>query len=278
MVDRPALQYVVEEAVAAGLGELCLVSGPGKEAVQAHFAPNEALEAALEASGNAQGLAKARAVTELAKVSTVLQESPKGLGDAVARGRDFAEGEPVAVLLGDDFLDADTPALAQMVDLNERTGASVLLLVEVPQEATSMYGIAAVEPADELAAAGAPAWASRVVRVTALQEKPAPEQALSRLAIIGRYVLSNAVFEVLAHTPPGRGGEIQLTDALQTLVGMDPADGGGVLGIVFTGDRYDTGDKLGLLKATVSLAAKHPELGPDFATWLRGFVAQGENA
>lgn len=274
VVDRPAVQYVVEEAVAAGLDEVCLVTSPGKSMVAAHFASDSDLEAVLATKGDERALAEVRRASAPA-VTTVTQDEPRGLGHAVACAEAFAAGEPVAVLLGDDFVDTATPVLADMCALHEATGASVVLLIEVPDELVSSYGIVEAEPlsAASLGDRGELAERLEVCRVVALREKPPLAEATSRLAAVGRYVLSPAIFEVLRDQAPGRGGEIQLTDALDTLARDASGPGGGVVGLVFRGARYDTGDRLEYLKAVVALAAQRSDLGPDFVDWLRGFVA-----
>ena len=276
VVDRPAIQYVVEEAAAAGLTEVCLVTAEGKEAMAAHFAPADALEAALEAKDDEERLAAVRHASELATISYARQDDPKGLGHAVACAEEFVDGEPFAVLLGDDFCDERDPVLPVMTAIAERTGSSVILLLEVPDDMIRLYG--SVDPvpvavADLPGAGGVPDDAE-VHRLLRMNEKPAPGDEYSNLAIIGRYVFTPAVFDVLRETKPGRGGEIQLTDAINTLASMPVEEGGGVYGLVFRGRRYDTGDKLEYLKAVVQIAADRPDLGPDFTSWLETFVAQ----
>lgn len=276
VVDRPAIQYVIEEAVAANLTEVCLITNPGKEAIEAHFSPAPALEEALERKGDAARLASVRDAASLATIAYVNQGPPAGLGHAVGCAEEWVGGEPFAVLLGDDFLDADDYLLDAMCAIQERTGGSVILLLEVPLEMIRMYG--SVDPvavsAVDLPGEGAVPDGLEIYRIARLNEKPAPGEEYSNLAVIGRYVFNPAVFEVLRNTPPGRGGEIQLTDAISTLASMPAEQGGGVYGVVFRGQRYDTGDKLEYLKAVVQLAAKRSDLGPDFIHWLREFVSR----
>jgi UTP--glucose-1-phosphate uridylyltransferase len=198
-------------------------------------------------------------------VHYVRQGDPLGLGHAVLQAEQHVGHEPFAVLLGDDLIDPRDPLLARMIDVRDRNGGSVVALMEVPLEQIHMYGCVAIRPVD-----GSPD--GDVVEVTDLVEKPAAAEAPSNLAIIGRYVLDPSVFAAIAATPPGRGGEIQLTDALRTLAAADPSAGGGVRGVVFRGRRYDTGDRLDYLKAVVRLAAERPDLGPEFLTWLRAWV------
>lgn len=263
VVDRPALEYVVEEAVHAGLSDVLLVTNAAKPAVEAHFRPAAHLEQALTASGDDAKLATVRASTEMATVSTVEQDAPRGLGHAVLCAAEHVGDHPFAVLLGDDLIDSDDHLLARMLEVQAQRGGSVVALMEVPREDVSKYGCAAVVPTDE----------DDVVTITGLVEKPPVDEAPSNLVVVGRYVLDASVFDVLRTTPPGRGGEIQLTDALQTLAqqGHD-GDGGGVSGIIFSGRRYDTGDRLEYLKAVVQLAMKRDDLAPAFGSWLQDFV------
>jgi UTP--glucose-1-phosphate uridylyltransferase len=266
VVDKPAIQYVVEEAVKAGLDDVLLITGRSKRTLADHFDAVPELEAALEAKGDLDRLAKVRESTELGHVHFVRQGQPKGLGHAVLQAKHHVGQEPFAVLLGDDLIDERDELLSTMLALQERTGGSVIALLEVPPAQISMYGCAAVETFDGAAD-------TDQVRITALVEKPPADEAPSNLAIIGRYVLHPAVFEVLESTEPGRGGEIQLTDALATLAGKPASEGGGVYGVVFRGRRYDTGDRLDYLKTVVRLAAERPDLGPEFRAWLAEFVA-----
>ncbi|WP_199422980.1 UTP--glucose-1-phosphate uridylyltransferase GalU [Actinotalea solisilvae] len=264
VVDKPAIQYVVEEAVAAGLEDVLMITGRSKRTLADHFDSVPELETALEAKGDEKRLAEVRRSTELANVHFVRQGQPKGLGHAVLCARHHVGDEPFAVLLGDDLIDERDPVLPTMIALQQRTGGSVVALLEVDPEQVHLYGCAAVEPlegddADQ-------------VRITGLVEKPDAADAPSNLAVIGRYVLSPAVFDVLDRTEPGRGGEIQLTDALATLAGMPAEQGGGVYGVVFRGRRYDTGDRLDYLKAVVRIAADRPDLGPDLRAWLTEYV------
>ncbi|MFI2753315.1 UTP--glucose-1-phosphate uridylyltransferase GalU [Cellulomonas sp. P22] len=264
VVDKPAIQYVVEEAAAAGLDDVLIVTGRNKGSIEDHFDSAPEVERALEAKGDQGRLDAVRRSSELAHVHFVRQGQPKGLGHAVLQAKDHVGDEPFAVLLGDDLIDERDPLLPTMIALQQRTGGSVIALLEVEPSQISLYGAAEVEalpdaPADQ-------------VRVTGLVEKPPVEDAPSNLAVIGRYVLSPAVFEVLERTEPGRGGEIQLTDALATLADLPAEQGGGVYGVVFRGRRYDTGDRLDYLKAVVQLAADRDDLGPDFREWLAGFT------
>jgi UTP--glucose-1-phosphate uridylyltransferase len=255
VVDKPAIQYVVEEAVRAGLTDVLMVTGRSKRPLEDHFDRNVELELALEAKGDAAKLELVREATDLATVHYVRQGDPKGLGHAVLAAAEHVGQEPFAVLLGDDLIDERDHLLEDMVAVQQREGGSVVCLMEVPQDQISLYGCAAVEGSGD------------VVRITGLVEKPPVAEAPSNLAIIGRYVLSPAVFDVLRRTQPGRGGEIQLTDALQELISLEP-----VHGVVFRGRRYDTGDRLDYLKAVVRLAADRDDLGPPLVAWLREWL------
>jgi UTP--glucose-1-phosphate uridylyltransferase len=265
VVDKPAIQYVVEEAAAAGLADVLMVTGRNKRPLEDHFDRNAELEAALEAKGDADRLAAVRASNDLAKVHYVRQGDPLGLGHAVLMAEQHVGDEAFAVLLGDDLIDPRDPLLATMIAVREQHGGSVVALMEVPIEQVHMYGCVAIRPGAD----------GDVVEVTDLVEKPSREEAPSNLAIIGRYVLDPSVFPAIKQTPPGRGGEIQLTDALRALAVADPSTGGGVRGVVFRGRRYDTGDRLDYLKAVVRLAAERPDLGKDFVAWLREWVEDG---
>lgn len=269
VVDKPALQYIVEEVATAGIDDVLLVTARGKESIADHFDRDIELEDALEAKGDQRRLEEVRHPTELASVHSVRQGKPLGLGHAVLCAKSHVGDEPFAVLLGDDIFDDRDHFLTTLVEVQAQLGGSVVALLEVGTEAMDLYGSASVEVVEGVQ--GVPD--GDVFRLSGLVEKPGPEAAPSAYAIVGRYVLDPAVFDVLERTAPGRGGEIQLTDALQTLTELPAAEGGGVHGVVFRGRRYDTGDKLDYLKAVVKLGADHPELGADFAEWLAGFVA-----
>jgi UTP--glucose-1-phosphate uridylyltransferase len=271
LVDKPAIQWVLEEADAAGLSQRAVITAQGKDAMRDHFAPAPALDAALEAKGDSVRLEALSQLASLGEPTWIVQDHARGLGHAIGCAESFVDGEPFAVLLGDDLLDPHNPMLPAMAAVRARVGGTVLLLLEVPDSMTHLYGVVETAPApadlgDDPHLAGL-----EIHRITRLQEKPAPGEAMSNLAVIGRYVLDPAVFDVLRSTAPGRGGEIQITDAIHTLASMDASEGGGVHGIVFRGSRYDTGDKLEYLKAVVQLAAKDPRLGSDFSAWLREF-------
>jgi UTP--glucose-1-phosphate uridylyltransferase len=263
VVDKPAIQYVVEEAVRAGLSDVLMVTGRNKTPLEDHFDRNYELEDKLQGdAGKLELLERVREPTDLATVHYVRQKDPRGLGHAVLCAAQHVGHEPFAVLLGDDLIDERDPVLPTMIDVQKRFGGSVLLLLEVPREQISLYGAAVAEPTDE----------SDVVRVRGTVEKPPVAEAPSNLAVIGRYVLAPEIFDVLRETPPGRGGEIQVTDAINTLCGRED-NGGPVHGVIFRGRRYDTGDKADYLRSIVQLAADRVDLGPDFRKWLGEFAA-----
>ncbi|MEU8509193.1 UTP--glucose-1-phosphate uridylyltransferase GalU [Streptomyces brevispora] len=262
VVDKPAIQYVVEEAAAAGLNDVLMITGRNKRPLEDHFDRNYELESALTRKGDDERLVRVQESSDLATMHYVRQGDPRGLGHAVLCAEPHVGDEPFAVLLGDDLIDPRDPLLTRMTEIQEREGGSVVALMEVAPELIHQYGCAAVEATSQ----------SDVVRVTGLVEKPEPGDAPSSLAVIGRYVLDPAVFAVLRETEPGLGGEIQLTDALQQLA-VDEKLGGPVHGVVFRGRRYDTGDRGDYLRAIVRLACEREDLGPDFRDWLRGYVA-----
>lgn len=263
VVDKPAIQYVVEEAIAAGLSDVLMITGRNKRPLEDHFDRAVELEERLFERGDLAGLELVRAATELASVYFVRQGDPKGLGHAILTAARFVGNEPFAVLLGDDLIDPRDAILPRMLEVQHEFGGSVIALMEVDPSEISLYGAAGVEHLS----------APDVVRVTSLVEKPSPSEAPSNYAIIGRYLLGPEVFEVLENTPAGRGGEIQLTDALAVLAQRD-GSGGPVHGVLFTGRRYDTGDRLGYLKTIVQVAAERDDLGPEFLKWLKEFIRE----
>jgi UTP--glucose-1-phosphate uridylyltransferase len=272
VIDKPTIQYVVEEAVAAGLADVLMVTGRNKRPVEDHFDRAYELEEALSAKGDDTRLSAIRESSEMANVHYVRQGDPKGLGHAVLKAESYVNGEPFAVLLGDDFIDARDPLLPAMIEVRRRYGGSVVGLIEVPTEHIHMYGCAAVQPAE--GGADLPFDHTSLISVTDLVEKPDAAAAPSNLAVIGRYILDPAIMDVLRETEPGRGGEIQLTDALRTLA-TDPEIGGPVHGVVFTGRRYDTGNPIDYLKTIVQLAVDRPDLGKEFRDWLAEYVRAG---
>ncbi|MFF8911839.1 UTP--glucose-1-phosphate uridylyltransferase GalU [Streptomyces sp. NPDC015032] len=264
VVDKPAIQYVVEEAAAAGLSDVLMITGRNKRPLEDHFDRNHELESALARKGDAERLLRVQESSELATMHYVRQGDPKGLGHAVLCAEPHVGDEPFAVLLGDDLIDPRDPLLAHMAEVHERHGGSVVALMEVEPAQVHLYGCAAVAPEPV---------ENGVVAVTGLVEKPSAHEAPSNYAIIGRYVLDPAVFDVLRGTGPGRGGEIQLTDALQRMA-ADTSLGGPVHGVIFKGRRYDTGDRGDYLRAIVSLACEREDLGEGFRDWLRRYVAE----
>ena len=265
VVDKPAIQYVVEEAVRAGLPDVLFVTGRNKNALENHFDRATELEAILMRKGDEERLSKVAESTGLANVHYVRQGDPLGLGHAVLRSQAHVAGNSFAVLLGDDIIDSRDHLLERMLQVHDQRDTNVVALMEVDPAQAHLYGVATVEATEE----------DDVVRVRGLVEKPERGTAPSNLAVVGRYVLKPEIFPVLERTEPGRGGEIQLTDALLTLA-EDETDGG-VHGVIFRGRRYDTGDRLDYIKANVQLAAERDDLGPGLRSWLREFVATFED-
>ena len=253
LVDRPLIQYVVEEARAAGIERIVIVTGRGKNAIEDHFDTSPELEAMLAERGKNGLLEEVRSVSEMIRVSYVRQKQALGLGHAVLQARDLVGAEPFAVMLGDDIVDAEEPCIGQMIRIYERRGNPVIALQEVPRDQTHQYGIVAGDAVED-----------RVVAIKDMVEKPQPENAPSNLAIIGRYLLPSEIFAILEETRSDVGGEIQLTSALKTLLSRRPIDG-----YLFEGKRYDAGDKLGFLKATVEFALKRQDLGGPFRQYLK---------
>jgi UTP--glucose-1-phosphate uridylyltransferase len=264
VVDRPVLQYIVEEAAAAGINDVLLVTGRGKTSMVDHFDRRPDLEQHLEAKGDLKRLAEVKRPAELAEIYTCRQAEPLGLGHAVSYAESHVGGESFAVLLGDEFTDESDPLLPDMLDLQARTGGIVLALLEVPWDEVSRYGVASVSPSSENSKGSL-----EVVEVTGLVEKPKPDKAPSNLVVVGRYVLPNGIFDAIRRTGPGAGGEIQLTDAMALML----EEGTPVHGVVFRGTRYDTGAPIGYLQAVVQIACQRPDLGPQFREWLADFVA-----
>ncbi len=252
LVDKPAIQYVVEEAVSVGITDILVITGRGKRSLEDHFDRSFELEYYLEEGGKLDELAEMRRIAEMADIHYVRQGEPKGLGHAVLVASEHVGNLPFAVLLGDDIMHPDAGVLAGMLGVYERYGHSVVALKEVPPEDISSYGCAAVKPLE-----------GNIVRVEDLVEKPSREEAPSNLAIMGRYVFGPEIFEVLAETKPGRGGEIQLTDAIKSLAEHDP-----VYGWTFRNGRFDVGNKLDYLEATVELALEREDIGPAFRQFL----------
>ncbi|MQL51520.1 UTP--glucose-1-phosphate uridylyltransferase GalU [Desulfofundulus thermobenzoicus] len=253
IVDKPTIQYIIEEAVYSGVEDILIITGRHKRAIEDHFDKSPSLEEQLRNKGKLDLLEVVQYISELVDIYYVRQKEPRGLGHAVYCARKFIGEEPFAVLLGDDIVRSKTPCLKQLLDLYDEMPGTILAVQEVPPEDVSKYGILDAEPVRD-----------GVYRVRDLVEKPSPEEAPSRLAIMGRYIIHPRIFDILAETPPGAGGEIQLTDALKVLCREQP-----MYGLVFKGQRYDVGDKLGYLKAMVEFALDRPDLTAQFAAYLK---------
>jgi UTP--glucose-1-phosphate uridylyltransferase len=257
VVDKPLIQYGVEEAVASGITDVIIVTGRGKSALEDHFDISFELEKLLESKKKTELLSLARSVSDMADVSYIRQKEALGLGHAVLRSKDLVGNEPFAVLLPDDIIAAQKPCVRQLIDVHERYEASVIALMEVPKDQISAYGVVAAE---QVANGGE----GRLFRIHDMVEKPKASEAPSNLAIIGRYVLTPDIFECIESIEPGSGGEIQLTDGLKYMLRNRP-----VYGLKFEGKRFDAGDKLGFLKATVEFGLKRTDLGPQFREYLK---------
>ncbi|MGZ4815337.1 MAG: UTP--glucose-1-phosphate uridylyltransferase GalU [Terriglobales bacterium] len=258
LVDKPVIQYGVEEAMAAGCDQIVMVTGRGKQAIEDHFDVSYELEHMLESRGKTDLLAIVRQISDMIHVAYVRQKEALGLGHAVLTAAELVGNEPFAVLLADDVIDAEVPVLKQMMEVFNETQSSVIALQEIDGPAISAYGVIAANPVEGR-------HKGKLWEVTDLVEKPKFEDAPSNLAVIGRYILTPRVFDILSETPFGKGGELQLTDGLKGLLKEEK-----LYGLVFEGKRHDTGDKLGFLKATVEFALKRPDLKDDFAKWLKG--------
>ncbi len=258
IVDKPAIQYILEEAVRCGLSDVLLVTGRGKRTLEDHFDRSFELEYYLEASSKTNELEQIRAISSLADIHYVRQGDPKGLGHAVLAARAHVSDKPFVVMLGDDIMIETSTLLSDMLDTFERHGRSVIALKRVPKNEISSYGCVSYD------------WVGdNIVRISGIVEKPSPENAPSDLAVMGRYVFTPAIFDSLAQTKPGRNGEIQLTDAIAHL-----SEKQAIYGIVFEGGHYDIGSKLDYLRATVELALMRPDLGPAFRNILQGILAK----
>ena len=258
LVDKPVIQYAVEEAVAAGIEQVIIVTSSQKRAIEDHFDHSYELEHLLEEKGDIEMLRVVRAISDLAQVAYVRQKEQLGLGHAVLMAKDLIGHEPFAVILPDDVVVADRPCIGQLIHAYHQTHSSVVAVMEVPPEDTRRYGIIASEPSAD------PLDHGRLHRVTALVEKPAEGEAPSNLAVIGRYVLTPAIFDCLSRIQTGAGGELQLTDGMRNLLKEEP-----IYAYVYEGRRHDAGDKLGFLKATVEFALKRPDLGEPFREYLK---------
>jgi len=258
IVDKPLVQYAVEEVASSGIAMVVFVTGRGKNAIEDHFDISFELEHQLAGRGKEEERQRVRSIAHLLQMTYIRQQSPLGLGHAILTARDLVGDEPFAVVLSDDVIDSSVPCLKQMIAVYEQYHASVIAIQRVERRTVSSYGIIAGSPVSR------PAVDSRLFRVADMVEKPPPEDAPSNLAIIGRYILTPTIFEELAATLPGAGKEIQLTDALRRLLRKEP-----VYGYLFDGKRYDAGDKQGFLEATVELALKRPDLGKRFRKYLK---------
>jgi UTP--glucose-1-phosphate uridylyltransferase len=263
IVDKPVIQYVVEEAVDAGLHDLLMITGRNKNALENHFDRVAELEQVLQSKGDETKLFKVQESSQLADIHYTRQGDPMGLGHAVLRAKSHVGDHSFAVLLGDDVIDHRDQILPRMLEVHEATGDSVIALMEVPADQIHLYGCASITETTE----------DDVVVVTGLVEKPAKGEAPSNLAVIGRYVLRHEMFDILETTAPGRGGEIQLTDALMHAV-KHPEIAGGVRGVVFRGRRYDTGDKLDFIKATLRIGIDRDDIGSDLRSFIKDFAKE----
>lgn len=258
IVDKPTIQYIIEEALASGIEDILIITGRSKRAIEDHFDRSIELELNLEAGGKISELEMVKKISDI-RIHYIRQKEPRGLGHAILCAQQFIGDEPFAVLLGDDVVDSEVPALKQLIDVYDRTGASVLGVQEVPEEKVSAYGIVASAPTEE----------ARTFTVSDMVEKPKVSEAPSRLAVLGRYVINPEIFPILEKTKPGRGNEIQLTDALKVLAKEQT-----MYAYNFAGRRYDVGDKQGFLEATVEMALKRDDLRDKFLAYLQDIVAQ----
>jgi len=259
VVDKPLIQYVVEECLASGIENIIIVTGRGKNAIEDHFDSSPELERFLETKGKTQQLEMVRSISDMVHFSYTRQKEALGLGHAVLTARELVGDEPFAVLLGDVIIPGEHPATRQCVEVYEQTGIGTIAVEPVPMERTYLYGIVDAQPYGESK------WGKRLLRIRDLVEKPKPANAPSNLAVTGRYVLPPEIFDYLERTSPGSGGEIQLTDGLRML-----AQGEGLNALEYIGQSYDAGDKLGFLKATVEIALQNGEFGEEFRNYLRG--------
>jgi UTP--glucose-1-phosphate uridylyltransferase len=257
LVDKPIIQYGVEEALASGCDQIVIITGRGKSAIEDHFDVSYELEKMLEERGKTELLAIVRHISDMIHVAYVRQKEAMGLGHAVLMARELVGNEPFAVLLADDVIDADPPCLKQMVEVFEEMQSSVIAIQAVDAKAISSYGAIDARPVNGR-------WAGRLFDISNLVEKPRPEEAPSNLAVIGRYILTPRIFEMLENTPLGTGGELQLTDGMRQLLKHEK-----IYGFQFEGKRHDTGDKLGFLKATVEFALKRDDLGGPLREWMK---------
>lgn len=253
IVDKPTIQYIVEEAVKSGITDILIITGRSKRAIEDHFDRSIELELELESKDKTEMLDTVRAISEMVNVQYVRQKMPKGLGHAILCAKSFVGNEPFAVLLGDDIVDSEVPCLKQLTDAYDENKATILGVQQIDRKNVNKYGI--VDGIE---------ISKGIHKVNTLVEKPKMEEAPSNVAILGRYIISPAIFEILENTKPGAGGEIQLTDALKELANIEP-----MIAYEFEGKRYDVGDKLGFLQATTEFALKNDELKDDFAKYIK---------
>lgn len=256
IVDKPTIQYIIEEAIASGIEDILIVTGRGKRAIEDHFDKSYELEDILRRKGEEELLSLVQDISNLASVNYIRQKEPKGLGHAIYCARSFIDNEPFAVLLGDDIVDSEEPCLKQLIDVYDRYDATVLGVQHVPAEDVSKYGIIKYSKTDD-----------RVFCVSDLVEKPDRDKAPSNVAILGRYIITPEIFDQLEKAVPGKGGEIQLTDALKMMLSSNL-----IYAYDFVGKRYDVGNRLGFLEATVEFALKRKELREDFSAYLKGIA------
>jgi len=258
IVDKPAIQYMVEEAVAAGIEDILIITSKNKQSIEDHFDKSQALELVLEKQGKTELLQEVRDISQMITIHAVRQKEQKGLGHAIYCAKTFVGDEPFAVLLGDDIIHSKEPVIKQMIEVYEEKETAILGCQTVAKKDVNKYGIVDFSQKE-----------GYIYKVEDLIEKPALAEAPSELAILGRYIITPDIFEILENTPPGKGGEIQLTDALKTLL-----DKRAVYGYDFEGKRYDIGNKMGFLKTTVELALAREDLGPEFREYLKGIAKE----
>lgn len=257
IVDKPTLQYIIEEAVDSGIEEILIITGRNKKSIEDHFDKSVELELELESKGKDELLEMVRGISNMINIHYIRQKEPKGLGHAIHCAKSFIGNEPFAVMLGDDVVDAKKPCLKQLIEAYEEYHTSILGVQEVAWEDVDKYGIVSGLHIED-----------GIYKVKDLVEKPCPEEAPSNIAILGRYIITPQIFEILENTKPGKGGEIQLTDGLKELVQREA-----IYAYIFEGRRYDVGDKLGFLQATVEYALKRPELKDEFSEYLKKLSA-----
>ncbi len=258
IVDKPTLQYIIEEAVASGIEEILIITGRNKSSIEDHFDKSVELELALEKSGKKELLEKVRKISDMVNIHYIRQKEPKGLGHAIHCAKSFIGNEPFAVMLGDDIVEGQVPCLQQMIDVYNEYKTTILGVQPVIEEDINKYGIVSGKQIED-----------NIYKVKDLVEKPSKEEAPSNIAILGRYIISSSIFDILEHTKPGKGGEIQLTDALKELAKHEA-----MYAYTFEGRRYDVGNKLGFLQATVEFALRRDDLKEEFMNYLVNIINQ----